>query len=140
MPVIATGYCDLGQSMKKLVYFALLVFCISTHASSNEKYKADADFWAKRLNTSVVYQFLYNDAIADTLVTTEEYEQLKHTYTEESKNAEITLDAYKQVLALKKETPVREFHILISELANDGKLTHFEVDLIIEKYKQVTNR
>lgn len=126
--------------MKKLVYFALLVFCISTHASSNEKYKADADFWAKRLNTSVVYQFLYNDAVADTLVTTEEYEQLKHTYTEESKNAEITLDAYKQVLALKKETPVREFHILISELANDGKLTHFEVDLIIEKYKQVTNQ
>lgn len=121
--------------MKKLILTAAIFLQMTcVHAGNSEKYLQDATFWAQRLNNSVVYQFLYNDAIEGG-ITDAEYAQLKATYTEESKMAEVTLDAYKQVLLLKNETDNQEFKKFISDLVNDNKLTHFEVDLIIQKYR-----
>lgn len=98
---------------------------------------SDVEFWSTRLNTSVIYQFTYNDAISDGTVTDEEYDNLARIYLEESKKAEITLDAYKQVLALKKEFNNYELDKVISGFSMDGKLTHYEVDEIIKKYMEL---
>lgn len=98
---------------------------------------SEVEYWAKRLDTSAVFQFAYMDAISDGQIGDDEYQNLKKLYTEESKNAEITLPAYKQILALKKEMNSREFDVFISEMVQDNKLTHYEADLIIEKYLEL---
>lgn len=124
--------------MKKHFLAVILSFQIfSAHADEADKYISDATFWSKRLNNSVVYQFLFNDAIQGG-ITDAEYSQLESAYIEEAKSAEITLDAYKQVLLLKNETDNDEFKRFIADLTSDNKLTHYEVDLIIKKHQSIT--
>jgi hypothetical protein len=124
--------------IKKTLSIILIGYSLTAFANTPPpKGMDEATFIASRLDKSVMVQFIYNDAIADGVITDAEIDYLRSKYKEEASLYQIPTESYQEILKLKKSLKNPIFDKFLKDITEKGYITHADADAIIVKYKEL---
>ena len=109
-------------------------------AMATSEQQKDALVLLSRLNHSPTLIFTYNEAIADGVLTLSEWKRIHQVYEDESVDYFVSKDSINVIRQIEIDLNNSNFSSFLVPLFSDGKITHFEADLIIDKCKEILNK